>query len=67
MSEERPVGLVIAEKFFGLLLILIGAVTAYLTYTNPPGSVVAPFSGIFVASGFALIVIGILLIIAKTE
>jgi len=67
MSEEKPIGLAIAEKFFGLLLVLIGAVTAYITYSNPPGGVVAPFSGIFIAGGFALIAIGVFLILAKAE
>jgi len=67
MSEEKPIGLAVAEKFFGLLLVLIGAVTAYVTYNNPPGGLVAPFSFIFVAGGFALIVIGILLVLAKAE
>ena len=66
-EEEKPMGLTIAEKFFGLLVILIGAITVYLTYTNPPGSIVAPFSGIFIAAGIALIAIGIFLVLAKTE
>jgi len=67
MSEEKPVGLAIFEKFFGLLLVLIGALTAYITYNNPPGGAVAPFSGIFIASGFVLMAVGILLILAKAE
>jgi len=67
MSEEKPIGLTIAEKFFGLILILIGALTVYITYNDPPESVVAPFSGIFIAAGIALIAIGIFLGIAKAE
>ena len=67
MSEEKPIGLTIAEKFFGLLLVLIGAVTAYTTYNNPPEVEVAPFSGIFIVAGLALVAIGILLILAKSE
>jgi len=67
MSEEKPIGLTIAEKFFGLLFLLIGAITVYFTYTNPPGDIVAPFSSIFIASGLALIAIGIFLVLAKTE
>jgi len=67
MSEEKPIGLTIAEKFFGLIVLLIGAVTVYITYTNPPGSIVAPFSSIFIAAGLALIAIGIFLVLAKTE
>ena len=67
MSEERPIGLSIAEKFFGLLVILIGALTMNFTYNDPPGGVVAPFSGIFIAAGFVLIAIGVFLVLAKTE
>jgi len=67
MSEEKPIGLAIAEKFFGLLVILIGAVTLYVTYTNPPTGIVAPFSGIFVTAAIALIAIGIFLVLAKAE
>ena len=67
MSEEKPIGLAFAEKFFGLILVLIGAVTAYITYSNPPEKYVAPFSFIFIAGGFALIVIGIILVLAKAE
>ncbi len=67
MSEEKPVGLVIAEKFFGLLVILVGAVTVYVTNNDPPGDFVAPFLLIFIAAGIALIAIGILLVLAKTE
>jgi len=67
MSEEKPIGLTIAEKFFGLLVLLIGAVTVYVAYTNPPGDIVAPFSGIFIAAGLALVTTGIFLILAKTE
>jgi len=67
MSEEKPIGLTVAEKFFGLLVILIGALTVNFTYNDPPGGIVAPFSGIFIAAGFALIAIGILLVLAKAE
>lgn len=67
MSEEKPIGLTIAEKFFGLLVIIIGALTINFTYTSPPGGVVAPFAVIFIAAGIVLIVIGIFLVLAKTE
>ena len=67
MSEEKPIGLTIAEKFLGLLVILIGALTINFTYNDPPEDVVAPFSGIFIAAGIVLIAIGVFLILAKTE
>ena len=67
MSEEKPIGLAIAEKFFGLLVILIGALTVNFTYNDPPEDIVAPFAVIFIAAGIALIAICIFLVLAKTE
>ena len=67
MSEEKPIGLTIAEKFLGLLVILIGALTINFTYNDPPEDIVAPFAGIFIAAGIALKAIGVFLILAKTE
>jgi len=71
MSEEKPIGLAVAEKFFGLLVILIGAVTVNTTRNDPPGGIVHgeafPFSSIFIAAGFVLIAIGIFLVLAKAE
>ncbi len=72
MSEE-PTGLMIAEKFFGLIAILIGAITVYYTYASPPDPLppgVPPggwFSGIFIIAGFVLIAVGVFLMLAKTE
>jgi hypothetical protein len=69
--SEAPVGLTIAEKFFGLIAIIIGALTAYYTYVSPPESPPAVPSGwlssIFIAAGFVLIGIGVFLMLAKTE
>ena len=67
MSKEAPTGLSIAEKFLGLLTILIGAVAVYVTYTNPPTGQIGRFSGIFMAAGFALIGLGVFLVLAKAE
>jgi hypothetical protein len=67
MSEEKPIGLAVAEKFFGLLVILIGALTVNFTLNDPPEGIVAPFSPIFIAAGLALVAIGIFLILAKAE
>ena len=69
--SEAPVGLTIAEKFFGLIAIIIGALTAYYTYISPPKSPPAVPSGwlpsIFITAGFVLIGIGVFLILAKVE
>ncbi len=67
MSEEKPIGLTIAEKFFGLMVILIGALTVNFTYVDPPEGLVAPFSGVFIAAGLVLIAVGVFLVLAKTE
>jgi hypothetical protein len=61
---EQPVGLTIAEKFFGLLIILIGAIIFYVTYTNFK-SVVHPF--IFLVVGSALIGLGVILVLSRAE
>ena len=69
--SEAPVGLEIAEKFFGLIAIIIGALTAYYAYVSPPESPPAVPSGwlssIFITAGFVLIGIGIFLMLAKVE
>jgi len=67
VSREVPVGLAVAEKFVGLLIIVIGLIMAYVTYTNPPTYPVAAYSGIFLAAGILLIALGVLLILAKAE
>jgi hypothetical protein len=63
MAEE-PVGLTIAEKFFGLLIILIGSIIFYVTYTNFK-SLVNPF--IFLVVGSALIGLGVILVLSRAE
>jgi predicted phage tail protein len=69
VSKEAPIGLTIAEKFFGLLTIIIGAIIIYFTYTNPPssGGQVAGYSFVFLIAGLALVAFGIFLLLAKTE
>jgi len=65
MSKEAPVGLTIMEKLIGLLMIAIGALTFYVTYTNLTGVGANPI--LFLAAGLALVVLGALLLIAKAE
>ncbi len=65
MSKEAPVGLTFMEKLLGLLLIVIGALWFYGTYTVLPGF--DPFFSIFLGSALALIIIGIILFIAKNK
>jgi len=63
MAEE-PVGLTVAEKFFGLLIIIIGAVIFYVTYTNFQ-SIIHPL--IFLVVGSALIGLGVILVLSRAE
>lgn len=66
MSEDVPIGLAVAEKIFGLILIIIGAIVAYYSM-NPPAGDISHFSGIFTAAGLVIVAIGIFLLIVKTE
>lgn len=53
------------EKLFGLLLITIGGLTFYSTYTNMGSAGMLP--GLFLAAGMVLMIVGIFLFIAKSE
>jgi len=61
--EEDSTGFTIAEKFFALLIILIGAIVIYNTTTSPG----LTYSIFFNISGVALITLGIFMILAKTQ
>ena len=67
MSEEMPAGLLAIEKLFGLILIIIGAIVTYFTFTSPPTGDAGTFSNIFIIAGIILLGIGVLLVLAKTE
>ena len=67
MSEEIPAGLLVTEKLVGFILIVIGAVVAYFTFTSPPPGDAGAFSSLFIIAGIILLGIGILLVLAKTE
>jgi len=62
--SEAPIGLTLMEKLVGFLMIAVGAITFYVTYTNLT-SAVNPI--VFLAAGILLIALGILLVLAKTE
>jgi len=66
MSEDVPIGLTVAEKIFGLIFIIIGAIVAFYS-SNPPAGDISHFSGIFTATGLVIVAVGIFLVIAKTE
>lgn len=67
LSQEIPSGLTDAERFLGLLLLIIGVVVIYATNTNPPAFPVSTYFGIFIVAGIVLIALGVFLVLAKTE
>ncbi|MCW4014820.1 MAG: hypothetical protein NWF06_00445 [Candidatus Bathyarchaeota archaeon] len=66
MSEEMPIGLTLAEKIVGLVLIIIGAIVTIYSI-DPPAGDISHFAGIFVIVGVAVTVTGIFLLITKGE
>jgi len=65
LSEEAPIGLTIMEKLIGLLMVVIGALTFYVTYTNLESTGGNPF--LFLTAGIALVVLGVFLVIVRAE
>jgi hypothetical protein len=67
MRAKKPMALNFTEKFLGVLIIVIGALTVNFTYSNPPEEMGAPLMGIFIAVGIVLIAIGVFLVLVKAE
>lgn len=59
--EDDSMGFTIAEKFFALLLILIGALVIYNVSISP--DLVYPL--LFSVGGLALVMIGVIMILVK--
>jgi len=64
MSERIP-GLVLAGKFFGFLLLIVGLVLIYNTWTGM--NVVEQFSGLFMFWGVVLAITGFIMLFTKIE
>ncbi|MGF3535354.1 MAG: hypothetical protein ACQXXE_00625 [Candidatus Bathyarchaeia archaeon] len=64
-SEEGGFGLTLAEKFFGFILVVIGIIAAYYTFTS--ADTLGTFTGFFGFLSILPIVIGIILVTAKIE
>lgn len=60
-EEEDSTWFTIAEKFFGLLVVLIGAIIVYAAVTSAD----VMFPAIFATGGLALIVVGAFMFLAK--
>ena len=64
-EEEGSFGLNLAEKFFGLILVAIGAIGLY--YTANSTAVLLSATGLFYLLLVVLIALGVVLLISKTE
>ena len=65
MSDEGGLGIGLAEKFFGLMLLVAGLLGLYFTVTSV--SVLGAATGFFTVMCLILIVVGLVLMIAKTS
>jgi hypothetical protein len=65
MSEEGGFGINFAEKFFGLLVFIIGVLALYYMLTSLQA--LGGFAGLFGFLNIVYIVLGLILITAKTE
>jgi uncharacterized membrane protein len=65
MSEQGSFGVSLAERFFGFILIIMGAVALYYTITSAQALLV--FTAFFSFLSVVLIVLGLVLTTAKTE
>jgi hypothetical protein len=65
MSEEGSFGETAAEKLFGAIILLVGVVSMYYTFTS--ASVLGTFTGVFGFLTLVLIILGVVLLTAKVE
>jgi len=65
MSEEGSFGLNVAERFFGLVVLIAGILTTYYTVTST--AELGAYTPFFVFLCIIVLIIGIVLLTAKTE
>ncbi len=65
MSAEGSFGLNLAEKFFGLILLTIGALALYYTVTS--AEALLTFTGFFAFLSIVIIILGLVMLTVKTE
>ncbi|MCL2642188.1 MAG: hypothetical protein FWD52_01530 [Candidatus Bathyarchaeota archaeon] len=62
MSKRNTTyGVILAEKIFGITLIILSAILLY--YTSTSSDILGTFSGMFTAIGVVILIVGILLLI----
>ena len=65
MSEEGGFGVALAERFFGFMLVIIGGLATYYTFTSTEA--LEAFTWFFGFLSIILVALGLFLITAKTE
>jgi len=65
MSGEGSFGLSFTEKFFGLIIMVVGVVTLYFTLTSM--DTLLSFTGFFGFLSVVLVILGLVLMTAKPE
>jgi succinate-acetate transporter protein len=65
MSDEGGFGVNVAEKFFGLIIFVVGILTLY--YTVSSSQALQSFTSLFSFLSIILIVLGLVLLIVKVE
>lgn len=65
MSVEENVRLAAVEKFFGLILIIVGVLAAYFTFTSSAS--LSVYTGLFGFLSIVLAAVGLVILIAKTD
>lgn len=63
MSLKKSPNVAAALRFFGFILLIVGAVFAYFTFTS--SDVLSIYTGLFAFLGVVLMAIGLLMVIAK--
>jgi hypothetical protein len=64
-EEEGSFGLNLAEKFFGLILVIMGAIGLYYTVTST--TVLLSATGLFDLLLIIIVALGVVLLTSKTE
>ncbi len=64
-EEEGSFGVTFIERLVGLIVLIMGILTTYYTLTSI--NTLAPFTGLFALLSIILILLGLFLILAKTE
>lgn len=65
MSEGASFWVILSEKFFGLILVIVGVLAIYYTFTS--ADILGVFTGFFGFLSTLLLILGLFIIIAKAE